>query len=96
MYLDSGTLVEEHYFMDKTTRLRSLSALLMVVFIVVLNTLVQLSGYYSGWLALAIYAVAALLVFVTLRFQRRLSPVATAALLAVPFALVALGALVST
>ena len=72
--------------MEQETHLRTLSALLMLVLFVIFNTLMNLLGYYRQWFAVATYSVELVCLALALRYQRRLTVVALAALLLVPFA----------
>lgn len=79
--------------MNKPSHAVAMSALLMLVFFVILNTILNLAGIYRGWFAVATYAVAIACCAITLRFQGRLPGAALAALLATPFVVSALVAL---
>lgn len=72
--------------MGQETRLRTLSALLMLVLFVMFNTFMNLLGYYRQWLAVATYGVELVCLVLALRLQRRLPVVALAGLLLLPFA----------
>lgn len=79
--------------MRKQTQSRTLGVILSLMLFVVVNTAMQLFNSYSEWLAWALYALMVVAVFVALRYQQRLTTTASAALLALPFVLAALGAL---
>ncbi len=79
--------------MRKQTHLRTLIAILILMVFVIINTLMQLVDTYSEWYAWTLYGVMVAAVFVVLRYQQRLAVIPSAAILAIPFVLVLLGAL---
>jgi positive regulator of sigma E activity len=79
--------------MRKETQSRTLSVILSLIVFVVVNTSMQLLNTYSEWFAWTLYALMVAAVFVVLRYQQRLTAQVSAALLALPFVLAALGAL---
>jgi|GEM_PF-5150200 len=79
--------------MKRSTQTRTLTVLLVLSALIGLNTLMQLLNTYSEWLAWVVYAIALLTVFYTLRFQGTLSSRAMTGVLAIPFIVVVLGAL---
>lgn len=79
--------------MHKQTRPNTVIAVLMLVAIVMLNTVFAgILDFYSTWYAWLVYGLGALLVFLSMRFQRRLSSAATFGMLAVPLLLALVGA----
>ncbi|HEY0606115.1 MAG TPA: hypothetical protein VGD58_24540 [Herpetosiphonaceae bacterium] len=79
--------------MQKQTRSRTLSVILMLMLFVVFNTSLQLLDQYSEWFAWLLYAVMVAISFAVLRFQQRLSLLVTLLLLALPFVLGLVGVL---
>lgn len=73
--------------MQKQTRSRTLSVILMLMLFVVFNTSLQLLDQYSEWFAWMLYAVMVAISFAVLRFQQRLGLTVTLLLLALPFVL---------
>jgi hypothetical protein len=80
--------------MERQTRVRTLSAVLVLIVLAMLNTLMQLANLYSEWFAWTLYGVAVVVIVVVLRFQQQLNSTVTAVLLAIPFVLAALAALI--
>lgn len=81
--------------MNARTQLRTLSTMLMLVLVVMLNTLFQLRNIYDASLGLPLYAVAAAVLVIALRYQQRLSRLMTTGLLLLPIILVVLTGLLS-
>ncbi len=81
--------------MNARTQLRTLSALLMLVLIVMLNTAFQLRNIYDARIGLPLYAVAVAVIVIALRYQQRLSALITGLLLLFPVALVVLTGVLS-
>lgn len=82
--------------MQKQTQSRTLGVLLALIGLALVNTLFSAGlRLYGPWLAWTVYFIAAVLVFVALRYQQRLTTAMMAALLALPFAVAALFALIS-
>ncbi|HEY0738358.1 MAG TPA: hypothetical protein VGD69_25795 [Herpetosiphonaceae bacterium] len=79
--------------MQKQTRSRTLSVILMLMLFVVFNTSLQLLDQYSEWFAWLLYAVMVAISFAVLRFQGRLGLLVTLLLLALPFVLGLVGVL---
>ena len=61
---------------------------------VAFNTTMQLTDLYSEWFAWTMYGLMVIAAFVVLRYQRRLTALISAILLALPFVLAALGVLI--
>lgn len=80
--------------MRKQSQTRTLSAVLVLMLFVVVNTSMQLLNTYSEWFAWALYGLMLVVVFVALRYQQRLTGAASAAILALPFVLALLGVVV--
>ncbi len=80
--------------MRKQSQSRTLSVLLTLMLFVAFNTTLQLADLYSEWFAWTMYGVMVIAAFVVLRPQRRLTATISAILLALPFVLAALGALI--
>lgn len=81
--------------MNARTQLRTLSTMLMLVLVVMLNTFFQLRNIYDARLGLPLYAIAAAVLIIALRYQQRLSRLMTAGLLLLPIVLVVLTGLLS-
>lgn len=80
--------------MNAQTKSRTLGAMLAIVALIMVNNL--LSGIlklYAEWYAWTITGVAVVVIVTALRFQGRLSTGVLLALLALPFVLAALGAI---
>jgi hypothetical protein len=75
--------------MAKETRLRTLTALVMLIGIIMVNSILVLRGV-AGGIVLANYLIFAVFLVGALRFQRQLSVLGTAGLLSVPYVLAAL------
>ena len=82
--------------MNARTQLRTLSAMLMLVLIVMLNTAFQLRNIYDARVGLPLYAITFVVVIVALRYQQRLSTLATGLLLLLPVVLVVLTGVLSS
>jgi hypothetical protein len=81
--------------MHKQTQARTLSVLLALIGLVLMNTFLSAAlRLYGEVLAWTVYGVAIVLLVVALRFQQRLSGAALAALLGLPFALALLFAVI--
>lgn len=81
--------------MQKQTQSRTLGVLLALIGLALVNTLFSAGlRLYGPWLAWTVYFIAAVLVFVALRYQQRLTTAMMALLLALPFAVAALFALI--
>lgn len=81
--------------MNARTQLRTMSTMLMLVLVVMLNTGFQLNNIYDARLGLPLYAIAAVVLVVALRYQQRLSRAMTAGLLMIPIVLVVIAGLLS-
>lgn len=82
--------------MHKQTQARTLSVLLALVGLVMLNTFLSAGlRLYGAWLAWTVYGVGIVLLAAALRFQQRLTGTMMAVLLALPFVLTLLLALIS-
>lgn len=79
--------------MRKQTQSRTLGVILSLMLFVIFNTSLQLVNRYSEWVAWALYALMVVVVFGVLRFQGRLTPLNTALILALPFVLGLIAAL---
>ena len=82
--------------MNARTQLRTLSAMLMLVLIVMLNTAFQLRNIYDARVGLPLYAVAVAVIVIALRYQTRLSSLMTGLLLLFPVVLVVLTGFLSS
>ncbi len=82
--------------MNARTQLRTLSAMLMLVLIVMLNTAFQLRNTYDARVGLPLYAVAVAVIVIALRYQQRLSALMTGLLLLFPVVLVVLTGVLSS
>lgn len=81
--------------MNHRNRNRTLTLLLVLFAVEAVNTVMAgVLDYYSEWVAWTVLGLTIVLIAIALRFQQRLSATATAALLAVPFVLAALGAII--
>lgn len=82
--------------MQKQTQSRTLGVLLALIGLALVNTLFSAGlRLYGAWLAWTVYFVAAAMVFVALRFQQRLTTATIVGLLAVPFVVAALFAVIA-
>lgn len=79
--------------MNAQTQLRSLGSMLVLVLVVILNTAMIFTERYGPEHALPIYAVSGIVLFLALRYQRRLSPLALAGLQSLPLLLIVLSGL---
>ena len=79
--------------MNAQTRMRSLGSLLVLVLVVIMNTSMIFMERYGPEHALPIYAVSGIVLVLALRYQRHLSPLALAALQALPLLLIVLSGL---
>ena len=82
--------------MNARTQLRTLSAMLMLVVIVMLNTAFQLRNIYDARVGLPLYTVAVVVIVSALRYQQRLSSLMTGLLLLFPVVLVVLTGILSS
>lgn len=81
--------------MNSQTRSRTFGALMAVVLTVAFNTVMAgILDIYAEWFAWTIFGLTLLLVILVLRFQHHLSVPQTTALLALPFVLAVVGALI--
>ncbi len=81
--------------MNSQTRSRTFGALMAVVLTVAFNTVMAgILDVYAEWFAWTIFGLTLLLVILVLRFQHHLSVPQTTALLALPFVLAVVGALI--
>lgn len=81
--------------MNPNNQLRTLIALVVLLAVAFLNTLLaSVLNAYNEWFAWAVFVVAIALVVVVLRFPQRFTTRTAAALLAVPFVLAVVGALI--
>jgi hypothetical protein len=81
--------------MNTRTQLRTLSTMLMLVLVVMLNTAFQLLNIYDARVGLPLYAATAAIMILALRHQQRLSRLVTGLLLLLPIVLVVLAGLLS-
>ncbi|MDP9315220.1 MAG: hypothetical protein M3R24_30880 [Chloroflexota bacterium] len=80
--------------MNAQTRSRTFGALMAVVLTVAFNTVMAgILDVYAEWFAWTIFGLTLVLVVLVLRFQQHLSVLQTTALLALPFVLAVVGAL---
>ena len=81
--------------MNAQTRSRTFGALVAVVLTVAFNTVMAgILDVYAEWFAWTIFGLTLVLVVLALRFQHHLSLLQTTALLALPFVLAVVGALI--
>ncbi len=81
--------------MNAQTRSRTFGALMAVVLTVAFNTVMAgILDVYAEWFAWTIFGLTLVLVVLVLRFQQHLSVLQTTALLALPFVLAVVGALI--
>lgn len=81
--------------MNAQTRSRTFGALMAIVLTVAFNTVMAgILDVYAEWFAWTIFGLTLVLVVLVLRFQQHLSVLQTTALLALPFVLAVVGALI--
>lgn len=82
--------------MQQSNQWRTVGTLVMIILVVMVNALCAfVFELYPEWVAWCTYALAALVMFVVLRYQQRLTTTLTAALMALPFVVSLLAVLIN-
>ncbi len=80
--------------MTKQTRYRTLITIITLALVIAANTAMQLTDRYSEWIAWVIYGITVLVIIIALRLQPRISLLQLGILLAIPFVVIGLAALI--